>query len=202
MASTYTVDWGDIPTWLSAVTTLGALVAAAVVVRIEMRRDRRGVERAERAEQADKVAAWYDHSYAPNARGRVGDGPLGGDGGGERGGAGRILLRNGSDLPVYNVFLNIYSEAPGILTPPLKACPPGDTHLEVPPGVVGPYERMTFRLLFTDAAGRSWMRWTDGKLGRLTEDALEWYRDEARSMFEHMSGGPFDATQLEDGPAT
>jgi hypothetical protein len=82
------IDWGDVPTWVGAITTLGALIAAGVLIRVELRRDHREQGRLERNEQADKVAAWFDDE------------------------SGKILIRNGSSLPIYNVRVWVYSDAP------------------------------------------------------------------------------------------
>lgn len=144
--SALTIDWGDVPTWVGAITTLGALIAAAVLVRFELRRDHREVDRLERAEQADKVAAWFDDQSA------------------------RILVRNGSSLPIYNVRVWVISGAPGDeLIEVDGAVPPGDMPLAVPRGAMGALSEIGLRLRFTDAAGRSWQRWFDGTLRRLPD---------------------------------
>lgn len=142
----HAIDWGDVPTWVSAITTLGALIAAAYLVRVEVRRDRRQVEHLERAEQADHVAAWFDDD------------------------SGRFLVRNGSSLPIYNVRIWVYSEADSDeLIEVDGAVPPGDLRLPVPDGVMGPYLEASIRLRFTDAASRSWQRWVDGRLSRIPD---------------------------------
>lgn len=58
------LEWGDVPTWLSSLGGIGALIAASIaakaslnVLRIESDRDKDADERAQRA-QADLVAAW------------------------------------------------------------------------------------------------------------------------------------------------
>lgn len=147
------VDWGDIPTWISALTTLGALVAAGWVVRIELRREEQAViaradERAarERSEQADNVAAWPDWNR---------DRPA-------------ILIRNGSQLPIYNVRLEFTS---GARSPrriqPMPMLAPGDHHAAYPGDIVSDDGTGNFsdtshlwnvRLRFVDSAGRDWVR--------------------------------------------
>jgi hypothetical protein len=141
------LDWGDVPTWIGAITTLCALLAAAYLVAIEVRRDRREADRQDRAEQADKVAAWFDDA------------------------SGQLLLRNGSSLPIYNVLITIFPESPELATiQPEGAVPPGDTLLAYPPMVMNSFTETSLRLMFTDTAGRSWERSFNGRLRRLPNE--------------------------------
>ena len=87
------IQWGDVPTWLGALATVAAVVGAFWVVRIEIAREGRtealDLERRakDRAAQAMQVAAW------PVIRPTVGSG----------GSVPRVLIRNASTLPVYEV---------------------------------------------------------------------------------------------------
>lgn len=94
-------DWGDLPTWVSAVTTTGALFAAAGVVGLELKRERRG-EASALADQATKVAAWCKHVDYRHPR--VYEFSAGG--GPEVVGWG-ITIHNGGDLPVYDVVVGM-----------------------------------------------------------------------------------------------
>ena len=47
------VDWGDFPTWLTLVATLGVLIAVSALIRIQLAR-----EPQREHEQAERVAAW------------------------------------------------------------------------------------------------------------------------------------------------
>jgi hypothetical protein len=82
------IDWGDVPTWVSAITTLGALIAAGIVVHIEMRRDKQSRALREQEEQAGAVAAW------PGEVGNLKS-------------EDHLVIRNGSQLPVYRVVVSV-----------------------------------------------------------------------------------------------
>lgn len=77
--------WGDVPGWIEALATVGALIAAIVAVRafwrvlgIEQARERDRLVERERGQQADQVAAWLSVKPA-------------------------LTVLNGSSLPVYDV---------------------------------------------------------------------------------------------------
>lgn len=144
MFTVLAVDWGDVPTWISAITTLGALIAAAVLIGVEVRRDRRGIQQAERQDQADKVAAWKQGSRSTR----------------------HILVRNGSQLPIYKVLvLVVYSRGSKVLR--VDSVPPGDHPLTFPDSMPGDPDAVDLELYFTDTAGRAWLRDSDGRLERL-----------------------------------
>lgn len=162
--STLAIDWGDIPTWVSAITTLGALIAAGWVVRIELKRDDRALTARASAEQADKVAAWP---------------------GGRRAGTYFIVLRNSSDLPIYDVAV-FAARADSGGPPPmaierLDLLPPGDreipffvtkeprftaTRVGFDEPIVDDEQKWLVVLEFSDSAGRRWRRDNRGRLER------------------------------------
>ena len=160
------VDWGDFPTWVSSVTTTLALVAAGIVVKIELDRDRvREEERqalgvkSEQADQADRVAAWFD----------------------PRDGLNLVRFRNATDLPVYDVVLTITpSGSSGFRAEFIPLIPPGLEDIQ-PPGPCSEflrahsehlgaeakdaYLRRTHVVIeFRDAAERRWRRNANGTL--------------------------------------
>lgn len=103
--------WGDVPTWVAAVTSLLALLAAAfaglvayAVLDVELGRDRvAAAERAERREaeqraQAGKVAAWY-----ATWDGEAPFGPLAPPPSLQANQVYGAVIRNGSELPVYEI---------------------------------------------------------------------------------------------------
>ena len=102
------VAWGDVPTWVTAVATIGALVAAGFAARgafrlldVERRRDAERAE-AELQWQADLVAAWADREQ--QQRGRM---PWTAEG---------AYVANGSPLPIYDVAVTwFYPDASGNL---------------------------------------------------------------------------------------
>lgn len=98
------VQWGDVPTWVSAAGTVMALIFAAVaavmakrVYTIESRRDqqneidRRERDEQKRAEQASRVSAWYAAEKAESGELTWG-----------------AVIRNASELPVYDVNVEYY----------------------------------------------------------------------------------------------
>jgi hypothetical protein len=154
-----TLDWGDVPTWVGALTTLGALIAAGALVKVELRRDRRTEREAQqrrdgqaRAEQADLVAAWKDQKDSDSW----------------------ATIRNGSELPVYDVELELF-ETTGTVrqyTVEVGVVPPSD-HMDiwvvqnsVGTDVHSPGRPREFAvsITFRDTAGREWKRDTAGVL--------------------------------------
>ncbi|GAA3381941.1 hypothetical protein [Cryptosporangium minutisporangium] len=158
------IDYGDLPTWVSAVGGLTSLIFAAVaavaawrILRTEQQRDDRASE-AERRAQAGTVAAWL-----PDAADREGydAGPI------------RVNVRNGSSLPIYRVLISVvvrsdgqsfreiaHSGGPDRTYRELAA--PGDNEflLDVPAA----RSRRRVALEFRDASGRDWKRDHDGSL--------------------------------------
>jgi arabinogalactan oligomer / maltooligosaccharide transport system substrate-binding protein len=186
------VNWGDVPLWVIAVTTLLAFVAAVFaglvayeLLRVESARavsaaEERALAAAERADrrtadwraQASKIAAWYG-AWRPSTR----SGP------GTADGVSGAVIRNTSDLPIFEVrvyFCVAVDPASGLgwqagerySVPDLIAVvPPGEVMVEIPDlireqeeaGRIQPKWRVAFE--FTDAAGIRWLR---DPLGRLT----------------------------------
>jgi hypothetical protein len=94
------LNWGDFPTWISAVASVGALIFAALAAiaayrlfKVETERDSRQGDEERRARQAHAVSAWY----ALDAERRLYG----------------CHLRNASDSPVYDVAIEYYLPIPG-----------------------------------------------------------------------------------------
>jgi hypothetical protein len=169
--------WGDIPSWVEALATVGAFVAATIAVRhswslLKIERanqharttedDRRQLE-AERSEQADLVAAWPSRGNARN-----------------------ITIENGSSLPIYDValaFVNRAGDQRGLdiqdVLPPGKHTTyfPSENIKQDPVTGEVLYDENeqpeNYRVLirFRDAGGRIWQRDQFGVLrlvGRMT----------------------------------
>jgi hypothetical protein len=149
-----TMPLGDWATWTGVVVTLGALLAAAGVLRIELMRDRDARSAAARNEQANLVAAWDDRRDPDSF----------------------ATIRNGSQLPVYDVELLIFdSEARNLLwTARFPVVPPAETvgvfvvqHSQTGADIrgggstVGPHRVVVD---FRDAANRRWKRDLGGRL--------------------------------------
>jgi hypothetical protein len=179
-------SWGNVPTWVLAVTTLLAFVAAAFaglviyeLLRIESRRDavaaqeRRQREDAQRWAQASRVAAWYGRwSSVVKGPGMAADPREW-----TRWGA---IISNASDLPVYNVRVSFcvavdpsagsaWRQGERYLGA-LRLLPPGEEHVEMPDhlraeeGASGNEPRWLVAIEFTDASGRRWLRDPRGRL--------------------------------------
>lgn len=143
-----TIDWGDAPTWLSAIVSAAALgaatmagVAARNTWRLEHERDLARQD-SEKAAQASLVAAYpgWGHELARA------EGWLRKDGGWEDPSFGydcpAVLVRNASELPVYDVVIeaplprHAHEHTPGDTScgceGPYYAghVPPGDPHVE------------------------------------------------------------------------
>lgn len=167
------VAWGDVPGWVGAVSSLAALAAASVaavvahrVFRLEQSRDEDQVATQQSA-QASKIAAWpsvvlsdpVDHLSAT---------------------VWGAALRNGSDLPIYQVHVNLVSLTDrGETAVVLEVVPPGDWLLsgsELYPRPSEPLMRAEARglppppyvvdLTFSDSAGQGWHRDRKGLLSR------------------------------------
>lgn len=139
--------WGDVPTWLSSLGGIGALIAATIaaraslnVLKIESGRDTDAADKEERA-QADLVAAWLDRKRD--------DGPSPGFRGWH------IVVANASKVPVHGAVVAAYIDpifidpkraplkihdeiqdlnfGPQVITVDLIVLPQGDRKLELVP---------------------------------------------------------------------
>jgi hypothetical protein len=170
------MDWGDVPTWVNAGVTLLALGAAALAVRharreadaatealkIEQERDRlreaEAAERrkdAERAEQADLVAAWLVRDPSRLTASLADPNPV------------TANVENGSRLPVYDVELEFFGP-PGFAKVNLGTLPHGKAVIDPPPEVRREdgttTDDLNLTLTFRDTAGRVWYRDEHGML--------------------------------------
>lgn len=177
--------WGDVPTWVGAVGTLGAFWTGGWLLVREMRAGRerddlqRRADEEARRRQASQVAVWPDRVQLEGARGRE----L----------VAVVQVANASGLPVYDATLLYVSAEGGSITPrPLQVVAPGQDTVQVPEtlgdfhlGVAGgngwvkhqpgvgssetagpdhePY-RFTVGITFRDGAGVWWTRRSDGTL--------------------------------------
>ncbi|TYB94055.1 hypothetical protein FXF53_27415 [Micromonospora sp. WP24] len=173
LALLHAAEWGDVPTWVGAVASLGALTAATVAARVAKRVYQIESERDQQAEadrrereleamraQASRVSAWWDTAY------RVDDA-------GQRYSLGRAaLVRNASELPVHSVrvFFHAPLEGGGYehFGPAIKAVvPPGSVPIDVyPPVGLSSVESadVVVEIEFIDAGGLQWKRDTGGRL--------------------------------------
>lgn len=170
---------GSVPDWIAAIATLGGLAAATLAAlfaarSLKIEQDRDDIARENlRREQAEKIGVWRKIELAFETRGTEYWGTIG---------AARLFVKNGSDLPVFDIEIDaeVWLQAegtPAIGPKRLHATPdvlePGQTFslaLISPfsPGVhvgyVGAADHtdyrgeMTVSTSFTDAAGQRWTR--------------------------------------------
>lgn len=175
----FVIDWGDVPTWISAITTALALIAAFTVVTIELRRDKARRVAEERGRQADGVTAWYE-----NRPGEVGIR------GGPTWSVPRwvAVVQNDSPLPIYNVLVTFYvMDSSGKLltmfvSPRLLLVKPGEELVDPPSNLSdsltendgdgdgdrkGQQTQVGVSITFRDTAGIKWVRHHDGRLARI-----------------------------------
>lgn len=197
-----TADWGDVPTWLSSIATVLALLFAAIAAvaahrayKIESERDRiaaearRQQEAFQRRTQAALVSAWW--GWQP------------GEAGGERAGRWGAFVRNASETPVYQASLTMLDiHDPDVSERlDLAIVPPGAEPVFYPSGLSGPpgggdragqppggwlvqdgQHAVDYRveIAFTDSAGVRWIRDQQGRLSELRPEVLIW-ADERRA---------------------
>ncbi len=166
MLAKSSIQWGDFPTWVASIGTVGTLVWAMALFASDRRGRRQGEERA----QASQVAAWvdrsswnYPHDAAPT-------------------GECDVVVRNASELPVTDVVVALLTWAwydkrslerqASRLFP--AVAPGGTTNSvsfdsEVPPAGRIRAERFNPPILleFFDAHHRRWRRLPDGVLERI-----------------------------------
>lgn len=198
------VNWGDVPTWVSASVTLMALIFAVVAVvvarrtyRLESERDRINAAARQkqdafvRRSQAALVSAWWaKDEQNPARKGRH---------------SWAVYLRNASNAPVYKAHLTVMGTGSRAerKARELPVVPP--THepvihtVELPGVKAGsdcdhrglPLADYRVSLRFTDATGVRWMRDEYGYLKELAPNLLIWTSPEGGAVV-----GPFTAEFL------
>ena len=151
------IQWGDVPAWVGAGLTGGALLIAALAYRREIA-DRHAAREAERRAQARLVTVRVDRVRYE----QVGANVLSSHPGPHV----AYSLRNGSDEPVRDLHVRAVVDPGGPALEILYATTldPGDhehiADLAAPPQLRPPRVEATF----TDAAGAHWMIDSDGRL--------------------------------------
>lgn len=184
----YAVDWGDIPTWVSAGGAVTAVLFAAVAAiaagrtyRIESARhehalaEQRQHAASRRRAQAALVSAWWEgQARSPG-----------------------VYIRNASEVPVYQGHLTVVSRRdagvaskldipvlPPMSEPEFRKVPK-EFAQAVPQRDDGDMVRV--RLTFTDAAGVRWLRDEYGRLHELTSDLVIWAHDPIVAVLERFT---------------
>lgn len=170
------IAWGDVATWVLDGITIGAVVAAAWVIKIERRRDDQ-LDLSRVRSQASLVSAWVSKIEMATADGRK-----------------YFLVKgiasNGSSQPVYDVIVSWYykggnsyrADSVGLIPPnecwddQLKSDEyaklldkPGKKfgYSAVEAGDFAVHSRLS--MFFTDAENRRWYRGPDGELEHVHE---------------------------------
>lgn len=161
------LDYGDVPTWLATSGAGLAVFFASRAYRAEVARDQRA-EAMLAQSQAARIAVWDGESIDQRMQNPWGRESLP-----------RIMLRNASDLPVYEVRVFSYRFR---WKEPAKISPSGEWSVGVLPPTTEPLPRLAvedkdadshvYAIEFRDAAGRVWHRDREGVLheGPLTHE--------------------------------
>jgi hypothetical protein len=168
-------DWGTVPDWLAAIGTLAAfgvalrLLAKELAVRREQEEDRR-------RNQARLVAAWVTLKEVSETEVRY-----------------SVVVRNGSDEPVFDGLCVVVPSATAfewevrwLILPPHET---KEDDLRLPEKLWRSLWDAAIELSFTDAAGRRWIRYPDGRL-------VERDRPRRRSRKDYMNA--WIAGELDD----
>ena len=150
--------WGDIPSWLSAIGTVGSLVAAFWLLKEDLK-DRRAIRKSQAENVARKISSWCDVLSDERAI---------------------LWVQNLSDEPVYNLVSYV-----GGAHSDLDALPDHENkYMEVVFGLVPPQQKIDFQIddrrmefnrspfpnlpqvavEFTDAQEVHWRRDQNGKI--------------------------------------
>jgi hypothetical protein len=192
--SQFAFSWGDVPTWVAAVGTVGALIAALVQIGTERRlRHERELKEQARLISAITGPALRDADAQAEAE-------AGGQGwiGGVPAGVARtaIDLINSSLEPVYRIVAGVVfvqGTAPRTMEAFCKTAaqkpmttasvlPPNGTYrvwvhgywLDAAGGGLG--GRSAAEVAFTDRAGKHWIRRATGQLEELAEDPIDYFQ--------------------------
>lgn len=163
MHGSSSIHFGDVPTWIAAIGTVGTLFWAIAL----FASDRRTKRRDQLEKQASDVAAWVDESHWSYPHGQAPTGDC------------TVIVRNGSRLPVTDVLVALLTwdwyttgsldrQATRLFptVAPESKTNPVPFNSEVPPPGKARDERFNPPVLieFFDAHYRHWRRYPDGRL--------------------------------------
>lgn len=181
---------GDLATWVGAAATSGALWLAILGVRGERHHriaaEKAATDRARRS-QAEAVFAWYG-GFTPGPESAP------------RGGYDSLIVRNDSDLPVYDAVVSlVLVQGAGARTSEQLAenphfrftlrketfvIPPGTWRFRVVEGWRAMSARAGAEVAFRDARGSYWVRRADGALDELPAGPFD-YLDVSRPISDY-----------------
>jgi hypothetical protein len=164
------LDWGDVPTWLGVLLAGAAAAVALLLYLRDAERDRQAeADRRARLDedpptQATRVGCWYGR-----AEGQIGPHqspvPVWG-----------AVVRNASDLPVYDVIVEFHFASPRIDgslwtlargQTRRRLIPPGESFVPMPDAMLREIvdtDSYLVAMSFRDAGNRQWRRDPDGVL--------------------------------------
>ncbi len=171
-ASTSPDRWGDYPTWVAGIGTVGAVVVALVLAG----RDGRRRDREARRSQAELQTAWMRFPPQPSDPADYKQ-------------VVTVSILNGSNQLAYKVIASLvpvrgtappnFREMRGDLPTAFRVfvgeLPPGQHDFEVAYPGGGGFIRFAVELAFKDAAGRKWVRGVEGNLREIKAEPADHY---------------------------
>lgn len=162
------LNWGDVPTWVTAFGTVGAVVVALYLAG----RDSRQRARERRRHQADNITGWLEFQSHPDQPPTL-----------------SLTILNGSSQLAYRVIASLVpvrgtappdwrnkgNHEPKDFREFVGELRPGTTTraIEYPGG--GSFIRWAVELTFRDAAGQVWLRSADGRLNQIKDEPAAYY---------------------------
>ena len=153
--------WGDVPTWLTAIGTCGAVIVALFLARRDKHNDRR--------RQAERITAWLG-PVQPSGTSLLQ----------------QVTIQNASHQSVYELIASLVSvqgafRATAVGDPrgfrtTVGQIPPGQHVTSIRSGGHGMTLKLGIELAFRDASGTSWIRAGDGRLRESKDDPVDAYQ--------------------------
>jgi hypothetical protein len=161
--SARTVHLGDLPSWFAAVGTAGAFGVSLWLLRQQIQ-DRRAQSADHRAAQARLVAGWAeDFDFEAKPFPEV-----------------VLMVRNGSDLPVYEVSIRAGYGVVGTFVRNIGSMGPDETReLRIQLPASPRADPSTPEMQFTDAGQRRWLRDATGGLRELGKREVVLFTEDA-----------------------
>ncbi len=159
MSNPCVINWGDVPTWVSAIGSIATLLIALWLLYVDLK-DRREAKGNLDSADARKVSAWYE----PSKTGIT------------------IFVQNMSEEPVYYLVVNVGNADSNLNTFP----DPSNRHMDIMFGTLGPLQKQDYKITderyfsgshfpdianiaveFTDCKGVHWRRFETGELRKI-----------------------------------
>lgn len=160
------IEWGDIATWVTGITSIALFIIAFLQIRNE-RTLRKKNEREQEIkiiwDQAEHISSWI---VLEDMNGLW------------------VAILNALNQPVYNLIVNVvvvdqYGMYCGD-APNGKACvavaPNGKGFIQISADYHGMFRRPGVEIAFRDSKRRNWIRKTDGDLTEIKETTVEYYK--------------------------